>query len=204
MPKIFSDEQKKTIRRQIIDAAKVRFASVGVKAAKIAEITADCGIAKGTFYSFFGSKEELAFAIINDIEKQRRQLLTETAAQAGSCRKAVASLLKKGMEVVDTNPVLKKITELDEFPYIFRKIPQRKLDEHNRADEEFASSFIDTWKRDGKMKNIPTDIITASFKALVLSCIYKKDIGSDRPDAAIDLLVQALSVYLTDTEKTHD
>ena len=42
------------------------FSRTGVRAARVGDICADVGIAKGSFYAFFASKEDLFMAIADD------------------------------------------------------------------------------------------------------------------------------------------
>jgi TetR/AcrR family fatty acid metabolism transcriptional regulator len=79
--KIFN---RKTIdkRSLILDAALRTFAKRGYSETKVAEIAAEAGVAEGTLYNYFQSKEELLLAlfdekwniIINDIRKKINRL----------------------------------------------------------------------------------------------------------------------------------
>lgn len=59
-------------RRQLMDCALRRFAKHGYHATKISDIVADAGVAQGTFYWHFKSKEAVALEIV---EEGRQQLL---------------------------------------------------------------------------------------------------------------------------------
>jgi AcrR family transcriptional regulator len=50
-------------RRQLVNAAAVVFAARGFPATRISDIAAEAGVAQGTVYRFFESKEEIASAI---------------------------------------------------------------------------------------------------------------------------------------------
>lgn len=52
-------------RTEIIDAAERRFASQGYLETSVSEIIGDAGIAKGTFYHYFQSKESVMYAVID-------------------------------------------------------------------------------------------------------------------------------------------
>ena len=52
-------------RAEIIDAAERRFASQGYLQTSVSEIIGDAGIAKGTFYHYFQSKELVMYAVID-------------------------------------------------------------------------------------------------------------------------------------------
>ena len=50
-------------RREIMDAALAAFAEKGLTGATVADITAAAGVAKGTFYLYFDSKDHLVAAL---------------------------------------------------------------------------------------------------------------------------------------------
>ena len=50
-------------RRQIVDAARVRFAESGFARTSIADIVAESGLSTGAVYSYFKSKEQLVIAV---------------------------------------------------------------------------------------------------------------------------------------------
>ncbi|QJC53920.1 TetR/AcrR family transcriptional regulator [Paenibacillus albicereus] len=64
-------------RRQLMACALQRFARHGYHAAKISDIVADAGVAQGTFYWHFKSKEAVALELVAEGRRQ----LTEVIAQ---------------------------------------------------------------------------------------------------------------------------
>ncbi|MGB9202198.1 TetR/AcrR family transcriptional regulator, partial [Methanobacterium sp.] len=68
MPKTFTDKEKEIIRKTLISQGKILFSKYGLKKTSITELTNIAGIAQGTFYNFFESKEELYFEILEQEE----------------------------------------------------------------------------------------------------------------------------------------
>ena len=64
-------------REDILDAAVRTFADRGIAGATIAEIARDAGVAKGTFYLYFDSKEQLVGAL-------KERMVDAILAHAGS------------------------------------------------------------------------------------------------------------------------
>jgi AcrR family transcriptional regulator len=75
-----TSEQKRATRRALIAAAAEEFARHGVAAAKIDEISIAAGLAKGTIYNYFGSKEAVFSAVVqswaDDISARRQSVPT--------------------------------------------------------------------------------------------------------------------------------
>jgi TetR/AcrR family transcriptional regulator, fatty acid metabolism regulator protein len=82
--KLFGGSDKKSIdkRAMILDAALRTFVKRGYPETKVAEIASEAGVAEGTIYNYFQSREELLLAlfdekwgmIIDEIRKKIRRL----------------------------------------------------------------------------------------------------------------------------------
>ena len=67
-------EKKKSARcqkrKKIIDKAWELFAKNGYKETKVEDITKDLGISKGSFYTYFATKDELLYEVLGKIKKE--------------------------------------------------------------------------------------------------------------------------------------
>lgn len=67
-------EKKKSARSQkrkkIIDKTWELFAKNGYEETKVEDITKDLGISKGSFYTYFATKEELLYEVLGKIKKE--------------------------------------------------------------------------------------------------------------------------------------
>jgi AcrR family transcriptional regulator len=61
-----TERQRLRTRRQLLDAGRTLIAAKGVAGLRIQEITEQADIALGSFYNYFGSKEELLEAVITE------------------------------------------------------------------------------------------------------------------------------------------
>ncbi len=71
-------------RAKLIRAAEKVFGDVGFYEARITEITREAGVAAGTFYLYFQSKEELLRALIQSISHELRHTLSVGTANLAS------------------------------------------------------------------------------------------------------------------------
>jgi len=62
-------------RRAILTAAREVFAEIGYEAASVRDIIGRTGLASGTFYNYYRSKEEIARAIASDAAERLRPIL---------------------------------------------------------------------------------------------------------------------------------
>ena len=61
-----TERQRLRTRRQLLDAGRTLIAAKGIAGLRIQEITEQADIALGSFYNYFGSKEELLEAVITE------------------------------------------------------------------------------------------------------------------------------------------
>ena len=67
-------------RQQLLDAAAWTFARKGYRAASISDIIDRAGVARGTFYLYFDSKEQVFLAILEDFHERIERMLAEPEA----------------------------------------------------------------------------------------------------------------------------
>lgn len=67
-------ERKKNVksqkRKKIVDKAWELFAKNGYEETKVEDITKDLGISKGSFYTYFTTKDELLYEVLEKIKKE--------------------------------------------------------------------------------------------------------------------------------------
>ena len=67
-------------RQQLLDAAAWTFARKGYRAANIGDIIERAGVARGTFYLYFDSKDQVFLAIVEDFRDRIQRMLEEPEA----------------------------------------------------------------------------------------------------------------------------
>ena len=72
-----SVEKKEAKKDKIIEKSMELFCEKGYYATKVEEITKALGISKGNFYTYFGSKEEVLYEILNIMKNERIKMLEE-------------------------------------------------------------------------------------------------------------------------------
>lgn len=81
MPKV-TQSHLDARRRQIVDAARVRFAESGFARTSIADIVGESGLSTGAVYSYFKSKEQLVIAVCEQGNDALPDALTADAVTA--------------------------------------------------------------------------------------------------------------------------
>src|SRR3990172_7573714 len=111
VPKLKPQEVEQR-RREIIEAARVCFLRNGFHQTTTDEICREAAITPGGLYHYFGSKEEIISAVIEDAAHTAVGLLTSRTESAGDVRSAfreVASFFFQAMR----DPNLDNVTRFD-------------------------------------------------------------------------------------------
>lgn len=77
MPKIFSEQEREIIRIKLLNAGIEELENKSYRNIAVDSLAAKVGIAKGTFYNFFPSKEAYFYAVMQFIKNKNRNELKE-------------------------------------------------------------------------------------------------------------------------------
>ncbi len=132
----FSEPEKQLLRERLLDAGEKIFTRFGLRKARIEDIAKDAGIAKGSFYAFFPSKEELFLALLERLETTMRSGLVEKIMENPPGDR-LAAFFEAMLGALDSIPFLKTALNKEELAWLERKLPPGKLKAHVGGDDEF-------------------------------------------------------------------
>jgi AcrR family transcriptional regulator len=109
-----TERGRKTLRR-LIDAAAAEFGERGYHDAAITGITRRAGVALGTFYTYFESKEEVFRALVREMSRATRAHVAEAVKGAPDRLSAERLGLEAFIAFVRRHPELYRIVEEAQF-----------------------------------------------------------------------------------------
>lgn len=83
MPNIYDSEKRQRIREKLLDEGFERLKAVGLQKTSVEDIAKSAGIAKGTFYNFFKSKDMFVLELIQYQQAKLKQELQRLVAERG-------------------------------------------------------------------------------------------------------------------------
>ena len=196
MGKAFSDEEKGAVRTAIMDAGFERFRTQGVRAARIEDICRDAGIAKGTFYAFFPSKEELFMSIGEAREGQHRADMLEYL-DSSTGHKAVDGFFDMLMEKIETDPVLHVVRVHGELPHLLRKLPPERIGANQAGDLRFLRKVAARLKRTGAVKHASAKALEGSMTLMLALSMQRGAMSEGQYADAKKLLRSLFRAHLT-------
>lgn len=99
----------------LIDAAGAEFGEKGFHDAAISRITSRAGVALGTFYTYFDSKEEVFRALVDHMSAQVRDHVRRDAAASGDRLSGEGAALESFLRFVRTHKEIYRIIDEAEF-----------------------------------------------------------------------------------------
>lgn len=152
MPKIFSSGDMEKIRQNLLQLGAKALETQGYKAIHIEHITNRAGIAKGTFYHFFSSKEAFFYQVMCFIRGRNRDILEAFIADKPGKTEVAAFLYQNYLH---TKHLYHYFSD-DEVRIIFRKMPE-KLEDAGSNSMEYAAALLT--RLPGSKQNIDTRIL---------------------------------------------
>ncbi|MBG9735619.1 TetR family transcriptional regulator [Paenibacillus alvei] len=191
MPK-FSETEKEAVRACLMTTGKNLFIQYGLKKTSVDEIVKACGIAKGSFYSFFQSKEELYYAIMQEEEAFKEQKIQEMLASDQSPKELLKGLFELSFEMLETNPFLKRIQQREEYELLIRKLPKETLESHIQADNDAGAALIKQWQQKHVIIDEDPEVIIGLLRSVIMLSMHRDEIGS-KFEQVKDLLLECVT-----------
>lgn len=192
MPRAFNDHEEKHIRSRLRSTGRERFASRGVLKTTIEEIARAAGIAKGSFYKFYDSKELLFFELLEDSQNRIRDPLTAGApAKAKRTRRAFERLIWDLFDEVCADPLIQFMGRESELLSVMRKVPPEKMALHQAADQAFLDDLIGIWNRHATRPE--REVVAARTSTLMLVSMNRNFLGDRLFEPAAGAAIASLA-----------
>lgn len=188
MPKGFNNHEKSVIKEALIEHGKTLFRLYGLQKTSVQDLTKKVGIAAGSFYKFYHSKEELYFEIIEKEEEQIKEVLLSLEL-GDTPKQAMKNILFKMIHSIDKSPFMQQLYLVENMEVLMRKLPPEKLEDHFKKDTDFLSPLIHKWQDQGVEFTEPPEIIASILRSLVLLSFQKEKIGESEYPKTMEFLI---------------
>lgn len=180
MPKKFNEQEKQWISQKLFEEGKRSFEAVGLRKTSVEDLTKASGIAQGTFYKFFGSKEELFYHILLEEESViRNQMLASMNETAIVTKESIRQFLLGAFRLLGESPLIRQMYLEGEISQLIRKLPQELLDRNFSEDTDAMLPVIQHWQAAGILIHTRPELIVSMIRSLVLLSLHQKEIGED-------------------------
>jgi len=200
MPKGFTEQEKKIIKDNLIEKGTDLFGTYGLKKTNVEEITSAVNIAKGSFYSFYSSKEELFLDILQRTEKkvikEIQQLLKNMKKNPKGTFK---DFIRFHFRVPKEQPIIQQIADKNTRDYLIRKLQNNPNLKQVMQTYEYIPQFIKMWQNSGFIIKKDPQILAGILKSLFTIGLDEETvvyIGKEKYPEIIETLIDIIADYM--------
>jgi AcrR family transcriptional regulator len=199
MPKGFSEQEKKLIKKDLIKKATELFGTYGLRKTNLEEITSSVGIAKGSFYSFYNSKEELFLDVLQQSEKALiNEMRTILKTFKTNPKEKFRDFINFHIKIPKEHPIIQQVTNKKIRNHLIRKLQGNEKLNHITNTYEYITEFIKGWQDQGYIIKENPEIIAGVLKSIFTIGLDKETIvyiGKEKYEETISKLVDIIINY---------
>jgi len=189
MATAFTDEEKEIIRKKLQKAAKECLQRYGVRKTTVDQMVAMVDISKGSFYSFYSSKEMLFFRVLEEYQIDIMNRLEEQLEQENQINaNQFVQLLYDFYQDFRYSFVF-TIFKNHEIELLIRKLPKEIITTHHLLDDRMAEKIV---SRINIRETVSVEIVSALFRTIAMSILHIEEIGKKQFDTILKLLIQGI------------
>ena len=184
----FTDYETEQLRKALLKEARRCAATLGMKKTSVDQLTRSVGIAKGSFYKFYASKEMLFFAVLESIHSE----LYDVAEHALSEGKDLAPSQCAAKAIL---AVCKRLSDTGDMIFIendarlvLQRLPEAVKNEHYHDDETHIQELL---QNSGLHPNGGIALAATAVRGLILTVSHEEQIGELYPQVLNTLVCGA-------------
>lgn len=182
---------KEQIQDALISAGRMLFLTYGFQKTTIQDITKKVGIATGTFYNYFYSKEHLYFVILEQEEKQLQNKLRNLPAISSDQRdRFLKDLLKEVLFEAKKNPFIKQLFLNHELETFIHKLPKDLLTQHFNTDQDTFVTILKLWQKKGFVRLNSSKRMATILRSFFVLMFNKEMIGEEFFEETLEWFIE--------------
>lgn len=197
----FSDADRERIREDLLATGRDRFEQYGLSKTTIADLTDPVGIANGTFYQFFDSKEALFLEVL---DREGERLLPELIApfeddSLEEPEAVIVAFLTRLMDEIETNPLVRQlVVESDELDRLRDAHTDAELEAERQESLAYFRPYVEAWYEAGAVVGPDPETVANAIRAVSLLTLHIEDLGGGETYRETrDLVIRAVANGLT-------
>lgn len=192
MPQIFDKVGREKVREQLFEAGFQLIKQYGLKKTSVADISKKAGIATGTFYNFFPSKEEFIYQLMLNRQAIVKKYFDELIA-GGKADKEHFRQYLRNVYFSDYN-IFDYLNE-SELNMLIARLPEEYWQD-NGNDKKTTQWFLENLE--GVNSNCDWKVFVNLSKSISFIRNGKSQLYQDKYDETLDIYIDAIVRYVFD------
>lgn len=174
----FTATEKERIARVLLDTGEELFTTQGLKKTSLDELVGPAGIAKGSFYAFFDSKESLYLEVML---RRAPQVAAHVSAALDEPpgEESLMAVMRAITDVLATDPLYRRLlTHADELDAVTRRVGPEQI---ARVTPQIVTPLLDylaAGQREGVLvDDIAPEIFVGVIRAVGLIVVHRDRFG---------------------------
>ena len=174
----FTDFEFEQLQRALLQETRRCAVTLGMKKTSVEQLTRAVGIAKGSFYKFYESKEMLFFAVLEGIHSELFGVADWVMSDDGGlppserAAKAILAVCKRLSETGDM------VFIENDAKLLLQRLPENVKTEHYHDDETHIRELLEKYDLAPKGG---ASLAAAAVRGLILTVSHKTQIGALYP-----------------------
>jgi AcrR family transcriptional regulator len=196
MPKAFSDTERERIKAKLIKAGQSLINRMGLRHLCVDDAAHAAGISKGSFYSFFPSREEFILSVFEAWEAEYRgALIKEISESKGTARERVQRFFLGAFAILEKEPGLTQMNSR-EIQAIIERLPPERLKTHQDTDNRVLGEAFGRWISEGLLVPDLSEAMRGLVPMLFSIVIHRDDFPPGTYQPAVKLICEALAMRI--------
>ena len=170
----FTDYETEQLRKALLKETRHCAVTLGMKKTSVEQLTKAVGIAKGSFYKFYESKEMLFFAVLEGIHTELYRVADQALHRNGgmpTSERAAEAVLAVCRRLSDTGDMV--FIEND-AKLLLQRLPDDIKNVHYHDDETHIRQLLEKYDL---MPKRGASLAAATVRGLILTVSHKEQIG---------------------------
>lgn len=189
MPKIVSQEERKLTQEAIYEKTVRLIKDKGIRTVTVDDIVTAVGIGKGSFYTYYSSKEACLFETIKRCEREAFSRVEKVLSSGYSDREKIIQLLKEIF--VSRDSLVTSINQRD-VEVLLRKLPpEYRVVENEKSENNFQKAL--------QFLNVTEDQleVIASLTDCLSYAAGNQSYTQKGIEKSVDILINAIADFIT-------
>jgi len=196
MPRAFSQAEHEQIHAKLLASGKRLINKIGMKRLTIDDLVREASISKGSFYSFYPSREDFILSVFESWEAEYRgELLREVKEGEGSSKDRIERFILGAFRVMEREPGLMQMRPRD-IEALVERLPPERVAAHQAKDDSVLQDAFAAWGQAGLIDMGIAQGLQGLAAALFSIAVHRDDSPAGSFEPTVRLLAEALALRI--------